>query len=111
MTLQYAIIPVTPYQQNCSVILCTHTGKAAVVDPGGEAERILETLKTMDAVPEKVILTHAHVDHCAASDRLRRQLDIPIEPTGLSGEAMKGEIDRLAQSKDAAEFLSKEQGD
>ena len=79
MTLQYAIIPVTPYQQNCSVIRCTRTGKAAVVDPGGEAERILETLKTMDAVPEKVILTHAHVDHCAASDRLRRQLDIPIE--------------------------------
>ena len=79
MTLQYAIIPVTPYQQNCSVIRCTRTGKAAVVDPGGEAERILEALKTMDAVAEKVILTHAHVDHCAASDRLRRQLDIPIE--------------------------------
>jgi glyoxylase-like metal-dependent hydrolase (beta-lactamase superfamily II) len=79
MTLQYTIIPVTPYQQNCSVIQCTRTGKAAVVDPGGEAERILEALRTMDAVPEKVILTHAHVDHCAASDRLRRQLGIPIE--------------------------------
>lgn len=79
MTLQCAIIPVTPYRQNCSVIKCTRTGKAAIVDPGGEAERILETLGKMDGTPEKVILTHAHADHCAAADVLRRQLDVPIE--------------------------------
>jgi len=79
MTLQCSIVPVTPYQQNCSVIKCTRTAKAAIVDPGGEVERILETLGTMEAVPEKVILTHAHVDHCAASDVLRQQLGIPIE--------------------------------
>lgn len=79
MTLQCSIIPVTPYQQNCSVIKCMRTGKAAILDPGGGAGRILETLKKMDATAEKVILTHAHADHCAASDLLRRQLDIPIE--------------------------------
>ncbi len=79
MTIQCTIVPVTPYQQNCSVIKCMETGKAAIVDPGGDVDRILGAVEQMDATPEKVILTHAHMDHCAASDVLRQQLEIPIE--------------------------------
>ena len=79
MTSQCTIVPVTPYQQNCSVIKCMETGKAAIVDPGGDVERILAAVEQMEASPEKVILTHAHMDHCAASDVLRQQLEIPIE--------------------------------
>lgn len=79
MTIQCTIVPVTAYQQNCSIIKCQATGKAAVVDPGGDVERILEAAKNMDATIEKVILTHGHMDHCAASDILRQQLNIPIE--------------------------------
>jgi glyoxylase-like metal-dependent hydrolase (beta-lactamase superfamily II) len=79
MTLKCTIVPVTPYQQNCSIIQCTSSGKAAIVDPGGEVERILEAAKKMNAAVEKIILTHAHVDHCAAADVLRRQLGVPIE--------------------------------
>lgn len=79
MTIQCTVVPVTPYQQNCSVIKCMASGRAAIVDPGGDVERILGALQQMDATAEKVILTHAHMDHCAASDLLRRQLEIPIE--------------------------------
>jgi glyoxylase-like metal-dependent hydrolase (beta-lactamase superfamily II) len=79
MTLQCKIIPVTPYQQNCSIIKCTRTGSAAIVDPGGEADRILEAAGAMDASVVKVMLTHAHVDHCAAADVLRKRLGVPIE--------------------------------
>jgi glyoxylase-like metal-dependent hydrolase (beta-lactamase superfamily II) len=79
MTIQCTIVPVTPYQQNCSVIRCQSTGRAAIVDPGGDIERILKVVDEMDATVEKVILTHGHLDHCAASDVLRRQLGIPIE--------------------------------
>lgn len=79
MSIECTIVPVTPYQQNCSVIKCRSTGRGAVVDPGGDVERILEAAAKMDADIEKVILTHAHMDHCAASDVLRQQLDIPIE--------------------------------
>jgi glyoxylase-like metal-dependent hydrolase (beta-lactamase superfamily II) len=79
MTLKCTIVPVTPYQQNCSIIKCTRSGKAAIVDPGGEVERILEAVKKMNAAVEKIILTHAHVDHCAAADLLRQQLGVPIE--------------------------------
>jgi len=79
MSIQCTIVPVTAYQQNCSIIKCQATGRAAVVDPGGDIERILQAVENMGATLEKVILTHGHMDHCAASDILRRQLDIPIE--------------------------------
>ena len=79
MTIQCTIVPVTPYQQNCSVMRCQSTGKAAIVDPGGDIERILKVVDEMDATVEKIILTHGHMDHCAASDVLRRQLGVPIE--------------------------------
>jgi glyoxylase-like metal-dependent hydrolase (beta-lactamase superfamily II) len=79
MSIQCTVIPVTPYQQNCSVIKCEATGKAAIVDPGGDVDRILEAVEQMKASVEKIILTHAHLDHCAASDVLRKQLDVPIE--------------------------------
>lgn len=79
MTLKCSIVPVTPYQQNCSVVRCDATGRAAIVDPGGEPERILAALDKLDATAEKIFLTHAHVDHCSAADRLRRELGVPIE--------------------------------
>ncbi len=79
MSIQCTIVPVTPFQQNCSIIKCQSTGKAAIVDPGGDVERILEAAQKMNATVEKVILTHAHLDHCAAADVLRQQLDVPIE--------------------------------
>lgn len=79
MSIQCTIVPVTPYQQNCSIIKCQASGKAAIVDPGGDIERILEAVAKMDATVEKIILTHAHMDHCAAADVLRQQLQITIE--------------------------------
>lgn len=79
MSIQCTIVPVTPYQQNCSVIKCEATGRAAIVDPGGDVDRILAAVEQMNATVEKVILTHAHMDHCAASDVLRQQFEIPIE--------------------------------
>ena len=79
MSIQCTIVPVTPYQQNCSIIKCQASGRGAIVDPGGDVERILEAGGKMGAEIEKIILTHAHMDHCAAADVIRRQLGIPIE--------------------------------
>ena len=79
MNLECTIVPVTPYQQNCSVVKCVATGRAAIVDPGGEAPRIMDAVQRIEATVEKIILTHAHVDHCSAADTLRQQLGIPIE--------------------------------
>jgi hydroxyacylglutathione hydrolase len=79
MSITCTIVPVTAYQQNCSIIKCESTGKAAIVDPGGDVERIMAAVEKMEATVEKVILTHGHMDHCAASDVLRQELSIPIE--------------------------------
>jgi hydroxyacylglutathione hydrolase len=54
MTIAVTIVPVTAYQQNCSIIKCEATGKAAIVDPGGDSERILATVEKMGATVEKI---------------------------------------------------------
>jgi glyoxylase-like metal-dependent hydrolase (beta-lactamase superfamily II) len=79
MSIKVTIVPVTAYQQNCSIIKCEATGKAAIVDPGGDVERILEAVMQLGGTVEKILLTHGHMDHCAASDVLRQQLGVPIE--------------------------------
>ena len=79
MTLKVQVVPVTPYQQNCSIIQCEATGLAAIVDPGGDIERIEAAINKMGATVEKVLLTHGHLDHCAAADVLRQKLSVPME--------------------------------
>jgi hydroxyacylglutathione hydrolase len=79
MSLRITIVPVTAYQQNCSVMKCEASGRAAIVDPGGDVERVLGAVRELDATVEKILLTHAHMDHCAAADVLRQQLSVPIE--------------------------------
>ena len=77
--MKCAVVPVTAYQQNCSLIFCEKSGKAAIVDPGGDIERIEQGLAQLGATPEKILLTHGHMDHCAAADLLRQKYGIPIE--------------------------------
>ena len=79
MSIQVSIVPVTQYQQNCSVLKCMETSRAAIVDPGGDIDRIKNAVSELDANVEKIILTHGHMDHCAASDVLRQEMGIPIE--------------------------------
>lgn len=77
--MKYRIIPVTPFQQNCSLIWCETTRKAAVVDPGGDLDRILDAVKEEAVTVEKILLTHAHIDHAGGTAELARELRIPIE--------------------------------
>jgi hydroxyacylglutathione hydrolase len=79
MSIKVAIVPVTPYQQNCSIVKCEATGRAAIVDPGGDVDKILSAVQQLDASVEKILLTHGHLDHCSASEELRLRLEIPIE--------------------------------
>ena len=79
MPLQVAIVPVTPFQQNCSIVMCTDTNEAAVIDPGGEVERILAQADSMGANITKILLTHAHLDHVGGTAELARIKDLPIE--------------------------------
>lgn len=79
MPLKYRIIPVTPFQQNCSLLWCDETRVAAVVDPGGDLDKIRTAMEEEGVTVEKILLTHAHIDHAGGTAELSRALDIPIE--------------------------------
>ena len=79
MSLNYRIIPVTPFQQNCSLIWCEKTRRAAVVDPGGDLEKIRAAVAEEGVTVEKILLTHAHIDHAGGTAELSKELGIPIE--------------------------------
>jgi glyoxylase-like metal-dependent hydrolase (beta-lactamase superfamily II) len=73
------IIPVTPFAQNCSLIWCEETSKAAIVDPGGDLDRILDVVAQQGVDVEKILITHGHLDHAGGTLELKERLDVPIE--------------------------------
>jgi len=76
--MNYHIIPVTAFAQNCSVIWCESTREAALVDPGGDADLIKETLEQRQLKPSRILLTHGHLDHVGAAVELAAFWQIPI---------------------------------
>ncbi|QYK03817.1 MBL fold metallo-hydrolase [Shewanella zhangzhouensis] len=77
--MKYQIIPVTPFQQNCTLIWCENTRKAAVVDPGGNLERIYEALEKHGLTLDKILLTHGHIDHVGGAAKLAKETGVAIE--------------------------------
>ena len=77
--MRAAIIPVTAYQQNCSLIWCTATMRAALIDPGGDLERLKAGVAKAGVTVEKLLVTHGHMDHCGMAGVLARDLGVPIE--------------------------------
>ncbi len=77
--MKYQIIPVTPFEQNCSLLWCEHSGRGAVVDPGGDVSRILNAVNANRVTLEKILVTHGHIDHAGAVAELAARLSLPIE--------------------------------
>ena len=95
MTLKAAIIPVTPFQQNCTLLWDEESRIGAVVDPGGDLDRIEAGIAEAGLTPEKILLTHGHIDHAGAATALKEKLGgVPIEGPH---EADKFLLDGLAE--------------
>ena len=77
--LNATIIPVTPFAQNCSIVWCERSGAGAVIDPGGDLEQVLAAVRENGVRLEKILLTHAHIDHAGGTAELARSLGLPIE--------------------------------
>ena len=77
--MKIAVLPVTPFQQNCSIVWCENTRRAAVIDPGGDVDRILAILERESLHLEKILVTHAHIDHAGAVASLAALQSLPIE--------------------------------
>jgi len=75
MSLKAAVIPVTPFQQNCTLLWEEASGRGAVVDPGGEVERIVAAIDEHGARVEKILLTHGHIDHAGGAAELKEVLE------------------------------------
>jgi hydroxyacylglutathione hydrolase len=73
------IIPVTPFQQNCTLVWCEATMRAAVIDPGGDLPDIERAIAEAGVAVDKIWLTHGHVDHVAGATDLKARLKVPIE--------------------------------
>ncbi len=73
-----AIVPVTPLMQNCTILVCNITNRAAIVDPGGDVPVILKSLEDLKAEPEAIWLTHGHFDHVGGAADLKERLGVPV---------------------------------
>jgi len=77
--LRYQIIPVTPFQQNCTLFWCDETLEGAIVDPGGDAQLIQAAVQQNKVKVTKILLTHAHIDHAGATKSVAEHYKVDIE--------------------------------
>ena len=76
--LKAIVQPVTPFEQNASILYCSETKKSAIVDPGGDIEILLKIAKDNELVPEKILLTHGHIDHAGGATEIAKILRVKI---------------------------------
>ncbi|APR51678.1 MBL fold metallo-hydrolase [Sphingomonas koreensis] len=77
--LRAAIVPVTPLQQNSTLLWCTETMRGAFTDPGGDLDRLKAAAQQHGVTIEKLLITHGHIDHCGQAGMLAKELGVPIE--------------------------------
>ncbi len=76
--LRYRTLPVTAFQQNCSIVWDEESQQAAVIDPGGDLDRIVAELARLGVTPQQIWLTHGHIDHAGGAGELAKRLGVPI---------------------------------
>ena len=76
--LRYHTVPVTAFQQNCSIVWCDETREAAIIDPGGDLDDLLAEVGRLGLKLGQIWLTHAHIDHAGGTAELARRLNLPI---------------------------------
>lgn len=77
--MQVLIVPVTAFQQNCSIVWSEDTLEGAVIDPGGDLDRIRALVEERSIRLGKILLTHAHIDHAGGTAALAAELGLPVE--------------------------------
>jgi len=96
-SLKAAIIPVTPFEQNCTLIWDDETKVGAVVDPGGDVARIRSGIEELGLTIEKIVITHGHVDHIGGVAELRDALGVPVEGPHRADEPLIANLPMVAE--------------
>jgi glyoxylase-like metal-dependent hydrolase (beta-lactamase superfamily II) len=77
--MDYRILPVTPFAQNCTLLWCEKTMKGAFVDPGGDIDELLAAAAQYGVTLEKILLTHGHIDHAGGTAAMAARVGLPVE--------------------------------
>ena len=114
--LKALIQPVTLFQQNASIIYCSNTNKCAIVDPGGDIEILLEITKNNNLIPEKILLTHGHIDHAGGATELSEILKVEIHGPHIEDKFLLDELQKQGEmfglpSKDCKPDVWLDEGD
>ena len=89
------IVPVTAFEQNCTLLWCTATQKAVVIDPGGDVPKIQAAIKQANVTVQKIWITHGHIDHVGGAADLRDALKVEIEGPHLADKFL---LDNVVES-------------
>ena len=115
--MQAVVIPVTPFGQNCSLVWCPRTLEGAVIDPGGDLDKVLAEASKHGVKLTKILLTHAHIDHAGGTAQLARDLHLPIigphpgDQFWIDGIAEQGRLFGLGQCESFVPDQWLDQGD
>ena len=90
--LRAAIVPVTPLQQNCTLVWDEETNHGVVVDPGGDVGAIMSAISEVGMTADAIILTHGHFDHAGGADELREQLGVKITGPHLADKFLLDDL-------------------
>lgn len=96
--LKAAILPVTPFQQNCTLLWDEDSKAGAVVDPGGDLDEIMAAIAEVGMTPEKILLTHGHIDHAGGADELRAALKVPVIGPHIADRFLLDNLDKQGAS-------------
>lgn len=94
--LNAAILPVTPFQQNCTLIWDDETKEGIVIDPGGDVERIAEAIGKTGINVQQIVLTHGHIDHVGGAEELKSRLKTQIIGPHIADKALCEGIEKQA---------------
>jgi glyoxylase-like metal-dependent hydrolase (beta-lactamase superfamily II) len=89
------IIPVTPFQQNCTLLWEEASMRGAVIDPGGDLNTIIDAIGDIGIAVDKILLTHGHIDHAGGAAELKERLGVPVEGPHRADAPL---LERLAET-------------
>ncbi|MBW3096088.1 MBL fold metallo-hydrolase [Pseudohoeflea coraliihabitans] len=95
--LRAGIVPVTPFQQNCTILFDAESLEGVVIDPGGDVERIAAAIKEAKIVVKEIWITHGHLDHAGGADELRERLGVKVIGPHRADEMMLARLSQQAQ--------------
>ena len=95
--LNIAIVPVTPFEQNCTLIWNDGDKKGVVIDPGGDVPRIVQAIEQVEMTVECILLTHGHLDHVGGAMELKEKLGVEIVGPHKDDEPLCNSVEKVAE--------------